>query len=231
MKVHSHTDPFPFLFIEDLYTEEELRLIWCELDYYQSNKVVLESNTNPSVTDDGKSRTEKKGCFIDNIFENRDYSSILNVSRKLFDPGLICQSNHIFAWKHFQPNVDHTLLSYYDDGCYYLVTPVEKIMLQVEDKPFVVKTFNKEIIDGNEVYLFQTNVDEVVTLSKKNPLRVEIDDKTQEPSPYLLVRKNLEALISRNVFYQLVEEASLNSENNNLEIFSNNDVFSLGKII
>ena len=118
-----------------------------------------------------------------------------------------------------------------NDGCYYLVTPVEKIMLQVEDKPFIVKTFNKEIIDGNEVYLFQTNVDEVVTLSEKNPLRVEIDDKTQEPSPYLLVRKNLEALISRNVFYQLVEEASLNSENNNLEIFSNNDVFSLGKII
>ena len=124
-----------------------------------------------------------------------------------------------------------TVIRLDDDGCYYLVTPVEKIMLQVEDKPFVVKTFNKEIIDGNEVYLFQTNVDEVVTLSKKNPLRVEIDDKTQEPSPYLLVRKNLEALISRNVFYQLVEEASLNSENNNLEIFSDNDVFSLGKII
>ncbi|GIS22623.1 MAG: hypothetical protein CM15mP123_05250 [Gammaproteobacteria bacterium] len=122
-----------------------------------------------------------------------------------------------------------TVIRLDDDGSYYLVTPVEKIMLQVEDKPFVVKTFNKEIIDGNEVYLFQTNVDEVVTLSKKNPLRVEIDDKTQEPSPYLLVRKNLEALISRNVFYQLVEEASLNSENNNLEIFSNNDVFSLGK--
>ena len=120
MKVHSHTDPFPFLFIEDLYTEEELRLIWCELDYYQSNKVVLESNTNPSVTDDGKPRTKKKGCFVDNVFENRDCSSILNVSRKLLDPGLICQSNHIFAWKHFQPNVDHSLLSYYDDGCYYL---------------------------------------------------------------------------------------------------------------
>ena len=124
-----------------------------------------------------------------------------------------------------------TVIRLDDDGCYYLVTPVEKIMLQVEDKPFVVKTFNKEIIDGNEVYLFQTNVDEVVTLSAKNPLRVEINDKTQEPSPYLLVRKNLEALISRNVFYQLVEEASLNSENNNLEIFSDNDVFSLGKII
>ena len=120
MKVHANTDPFPFLFIEDLYTEEELRLIWCELDYYQSNKVVLESNTNPSVTDDGKPRTKKKGCFVDNVFENRDCSSILNVSRKLLDPGLICQSNHIFAWKHFQPNVDHTLLSYYDDGAYYL---------------------------------------------------------------------------------------------------------------
>ena len=123
-----------------------------------------------------------------------------------------------------------TVIRLDDDGCYYLVTPVEKIMLQVEDKPFVVKTFNKEIIDGNEVYLFQTNVDEVVTLSKKNPLRVEIDDKTQEPSPYLLVRKNLEGLISRNVFYQLVQEAALDRNSKELIIESSGINFSLGKI-
>ena len=64
-----------------------------------------------------------------------------------------------------------------------------------------------------------------------NFLRVEIDIKTQEPSPYILVRKNLEALISRNVFYQLVEEAKLNSNTQELEINSVGDVFSLGKVI
>ena len=95
----------------------------------------------------------------------------------------------------------------------------------------MIKTFNKEVIDGKEAYLFLTNVDDIVTLSNENPLRVEIDKKTQEPSPYILVRKNLEALISRNVFYQLVEEAKLNSKTQELEINSGGDVFSLGKVI
>ena len=124
-----------------------------------------------------------------------------------------------------------TVIRYDDDGFYYLVTPVEKIQLQVEDKPFVIKTFNKEIIDGKEVFLFQTNVDDIVTLGNENPLRVEINNDTQEPSPYVLVRKNLEALIGRNVFYQLVEEAELNSKTQELEIISGDEVFSLGKII
>ncbi len=120
MKVHSHTEPFPFLFIEDLYTEEELRLIWCELDYYQSNKYILDANTNPSLTDDGKPRTKKQGNFVDNVFQLREYSNILNLSRKVLEPGLICRSEHLFQWKYFQPDVDHSLLSYYDDGGYYL---------------------------------------------------------------------------------------------------------------
>ena len=124
-----------------------------------------------------------------------------------------------------------TVIRFDDDGFYYLVTPVEKIKLKVEDKPFVIKTFNKEVIDDKEAFLFQTNVDDIVTLSNENPLRVEIDKKTQEPSPYILVRKNLEALISRNVFYQLVEEAKLNSNTQELEINSVGDVFSLGKVI
>ena len=124
-----------------------------------------------------------------------------------------------------------TVIRFDDDGFYYLVTPVEKIQLKVEDKPFVIKTFNKEIINGKEVFLFQTNVDDIVTLSNDKPLRVEINEDTQEPSPYILVRKNLEALISRNVFYQLVEEAKLNSKTQELEINSGGDVFSLGKVV
>ena len=120
MKINVRTNPFPVLFIEDLYTEEELHLIQCELDYYQSNKFILDGNTNPSVTDDGEPRTKKKGGFIDNFYQNRDYSNILNVSRKVLEPGLICRSDHVFQWKYFQPDCDTTLLSYYDDGGYYL---------------------------------------------------------------------------------------------------------------
>jgi hypothetical protein len=41
----------------------------------------------------------------------------------------------------------------------------------------------------------------------EHPIRVELDPATQEPSPYVLVRANLEALIGRNVFYQMVELA------------------------
>ena len=68
-------------------------------------------------------------------------------------------------------------------------------------------------------------------MGNKNPLRVEINKDTQEPSPYILVRKNLEALIGRNVFYQLIEEAELNSKTQELEINSGDEVFSLGKVI
>src|SRR5690606_9182739 len=51
------------------------------------------------------------------------------------------------------------------------------------------------------------NVDDQAEAGPDHPLRVEIDPGTQEPSPYILMRTNLEALIPRNVFYQLVELA------------------------
>ena len=60
--------------------------------------------------------------------------------------------------------------------------------------------------------------------------RVEFSEKTNEPSPYLLVRKNLEGLISRNVFYQLVQEANLDEKSQELYIQSSGISFSLGKI-
>ena len=120
MNIHVNTDPFPFLIIEDLYTEDELTLIWQELDYYQSNSYILNANTNPSLSEDGKARTKKLGNFVDNVFQKREYSNILCLSRKLFQPGLIVNSDHIKEWKYLRPDIDHSLLSYYDDGAYYL---------------------------------------------------------------------------------------------------------------
>ena len=54
---------------------------------------------------------------------------------------------------------------------------------------------------------FTTNVDETTEAGADHPMRVVIDPVTQEPAPYVHVRSNLEALIHRNVFYQLVELA------------------------
>jgi len=90
------------------------------------------------------------------------------------------------------------------DGFYYLVTPVEKIKIIVEDKPFIVVDF--EVLNSgiSQIINFKTNTQEIFSLNYEHPLRVMINEETSEPSPYVLVRKNLEALISRNVYYKLI---------------------------
>ena len=91
------------------------------------------------------------------------------------------------------------------DGFYYLVTPVEKIRIIVEDKPFIIIDF--EILGSGEQQIinFKTNTHETFSLNLDHPLRVEVNKETLEPSPYVLVRKNLEGLISRNIYYKLID--------------------------
>ena len=94
-----------------------------------------------------------------------------------------------------------------DGDDYFLVTPVEKVGIRVDDAPFVAVTLALEG-DGEQQRLrFTTQVDDEVVAGAAHPLRVELDCDSGEPSPYLRVRANLDALIHRNVFYQLVELA------------------------
>lgn len=90
-----------------------------------------------------------------------------------------------------------------DGDQYFLVTPVEKVGIKVSDAPFVA--VEMEIVDG--YIIFKTNLDDYIKVGKENPIRVSIKDKTGEPSPYVLVRDNLEALLSRSVYYQLADLA------------------------
>ena len=92
------------------------------------------------------------------------------------------------------------------DNSYYLVTPVEKVRIQVEDAPFVAVAITKERSEGVNTVTFRTNLNDEIVLSKENPLSIEIK-KNDEPSPYITVRNNLRALISRSVFYELVDLA------------------------
>jgi len=94
-----------------------------------------------------------------------------------------------------------------DDGRHYLVTPVEKIGITVDDAPFVATDFRVEEKDGRRVIVFTTNVGDEVAAGPENPIRVERDTGTGEPSPYVHVRRGLEALIDRKSFYRLVDIA------------------------
>lgn len=95
-----------------------------------------------------------------------------------------------------------TVLRKDPDG-FHLVTPVEKMKITVEDAPFIAVRVDRE--DGDLV--FQTNVGDEVRAGPDNALRVETDPGSGEPRPYLHVRRGLEALVARPVFYELVEMA------------------------
>ncbi len=99
-----------------------------------------------------------------------------------------------------------TVLRKEPDG-YWLVTPVEKLRIEVEDAPFVAVGLEAT----GEVLRFATNVGDVVDAGPGHPIRVETR-AGGEPRPYLHVRDGLEALISRPVFYQLAEMAELRSD-------------------
>jgi hypothetical protein len=90
------------------------------------------------------------------------------------------------------------------DGSYWLVTPVERGRVTVEDAPFIAVAVDREGEGRNQQLIFRTNLDEIVTAGPDHPLRVETAaDGT--PAPYILVRPGLEARLARPVFYELVE--------------------------
>jgi hypothetical protein len=105
-----------------------------------------------------------------------------------------------------------------------LVTPVEKLRIVVEDAPFVAVAVERR----GQAVCFTTNVGEVVEAGPDNAIRVENDPESGEPRPYLHVRRGLEALIARPVFYELVDMAR--DEGGELVIESNGARFVLGSV-
>ncbi|MHA1128841.1 MAG: DUF1285 family C-terminal domain-containing protein, partial [Alphaproteobacteria bacterium] len=85
------------------------------------------------------------------------------------------------------------------------VTPVEKVGISVDDAPFVAIDFEVSGAGQDQEITFTTNVDDTVTVGPDTPIRVELAPETAEPSPYVRVRTNLDALIDRKSFYRLVE--------------------------
>lgn len=91
-----------------------------------------------------------------------------------------------------------------DGNSYFLVTPVEKVGITVDDAPFVAIDFDAAGAGEAQKLRFETHVGDRFVAGPEHPIRVAYDDEG-EPSPYVLVRRNLEALIDRKSFYRLVD--------------------------
>lgn len=101
-----------------------------------------------------------------------------------------------------------------DDGETYLVTPHEKLRIVVEDAPFTVVLLHREGEGKNQGLVLTTNTGDKVLAGAQNPITVEYTRPNGEPSPYVLVRDRLRALISRSVFIELAELAQTQSTHN-----------------
>ena len=121
-----------------------------------------------------------------------------------------------------------TILRRDDDGI-CLVTPVEKLKITVEDAPFTAVRVDQV----GEDLKFTTNVGDEVVAGPENPIRVEADSETGEPRPYVHVRRGLEALILRPVFYELAEMADEREtpEGPAMGVASGGAWFSIGPVL
>lgn len=117
------------------------------------------------------------------------------------------------------------------DG-YWLVTPVERGRIEVEDAPFVAVALEVAGSGREQSLTFRTNIDEEVVADADHPLRVATNPDTGEPTPYILVRDGLEARLLRPVFYQLVALGESRPGNGQDEygVWSKGQFFCLGQI-
>jgi len=119
-KITVHTHPFHYIVVEDLWNDVEHKDILNEMLNFESKGLFLDPSESQSAKDDdGKDLKKNKAIFIDSIFHNRDFSSILTKNRKLFD--VLDDKKMKESW-FFDAAVydeDTTLVSYYENSDYY----------------------------------------------------------------------------------------------------------------
>lgn len=118
-----------------------------------------------------------------------------------------------------------TILRRDDDG-FVLVTPVEKLTIDVEDAPFLATAVEQRGSGQSAQLAFLTNVDEIIIADAQHPIAVH--ETSAGPKPYLRVRGRLDALISRPVYYELVAMGE-EHEPHRLSVVSAGTRFTLGE--
>ena len=114
---------------------------------------------------------------------------------------------------------------------FFLVSPVEKLRIEVEDAPFLAVELEFAGESQSQRLVFRTNVDDVVIAGKAHPIWVNEDPLSGEPAPYIEVQDGLWALINRAVYYELAERV-MPSPNRPGQwgVFSEGCFFELGSV-
>ena len=120
-------DPFPLMVINNFYNQQELDLIWKELDFYTApNKLFTAKNYGGGV-----GYTNAKAIVLDDLYKNyennekgvnfRNISNILTVNRKLFESGVLDTFSSLHGCVSIANKTNHdiTKVRYYHDGQYY----------------------------------------------------------------------------------------------------------------
>ena len=117
-------------------------------------------------------------------------------------------------------------------GDFWLQTPAERCRITVDDAPFLAVEMAVEDVGLNQRLPFRTNVADIVIAGPNNPIRDRTIKKTREPLPYICVRDGIEALITRAVFYDLVELGIEKNKNETatLGVWSEGGFFCLGNL-
>ncbi|MGE4324119.1 MAG: DUF1285 domain-containing protein [Sphingobium sp.] len=118
-----------------------------------------------------------------------------------------------------------TILRREADGGYVLVTPVEKLSIEVEDAPFVAVELKTEGSGPDRSLAFRLNTGDIVAAGPDNMLSIR-SDGGGDPRPYLHVRGGLDALIARSVYYELMTLA-LEEEGDPIGLWSGGHFFPL----
>jgi Rps23 Pro-64 3,4-dihydroxylase Tpa1-like proline 4-hydroxylase len=179
-------DPFPFLEIENMYDEVQLKLIWQELEFLnQLDKLEGPEKTGSAEKEGGEILKKNSGLYLDNLYETRNISNILTVNENLFAPYILEEfSSLCFLYENIKhTNNDTTLISYYDNGGYYkphqdnalytAITWFFKEPKKFNGGDFYFSNYNHKIkIKNNKTVLFPSvinhSVDEVIMNNKSD---------------------------------------------------------------
>ena len=119
ISAEAYETPFPHLILHNFYNEEELELIWEELDFYTKPDKLLDVKEYLGVAD----KTNAKAIYLDLVYPKkyRKLSNILTVNRKIFDYRILDAFSkiHDCCLPVKEVNNDHTKVRYYHDGDYY----------------------------------------------------------------------------------------------------------------
>lgn len=132
--------------------------------------------------------------------------------------------------RHAMVNLFASILRRDADQHYYLVTPVEKVRIRVEDCPFIANQMEVNASGRDQVIVFTTNTGESVTADKEHPIIVDLSAAGAEPHPMVHVRRGLHALITRAVFYRLVDLCEANTQecDGSVGVWSSQQFFVFG---